>query len=71
MIVAESNGRGRDKSGPYGQYTWRSEEARRAAQALEHANEGEFNLDTIDLSAITPIDALNLLFLMQKKRNRR
>ena len=51
-------------------YTWKSEEARLAAQALEQMNGSEIDLNNIDLCAITPLDALNLLFLMQKKRRR-
>jgi DNA mismatch repair protein MutS len=49
-------------------YQWQTAEARLAAQVLEQANEGEADLHTIDLCAITPLDALNLLFLMQQKR---
>ena len=46
-------------------------QARQVAQALEQADEPESVLDTIDICGITPLDALNLLFLIQKKRNRR
>ena len=49
-------------------YEWQSEEARLAAHALEHGDGQERDLDAIDLCAITPLDALNLLFMMQKKR---
>jgi len=49
-------------------YQWKSEEAHLAAQVLEQTNGSETNLNSIDLCAITPLDALNLLFLMQKKR---
>ncbi len=49
-------------------YTWQSEEARIAANALEQAGDENVELDAIDVSAITPLDALNLLFLLQKKR---
>jgi DNA mismatch repair protein MutS len=49
-------------------YQWKSAEARLAAQVLEQSNGNETDLNTIDLCAITPLDALNLLFLMQKKR---
>ena len=63
LMVAEANGH-------YGQYTWQSEEARRAAQALEHAGGGEPDFDSIDVCAITPLDALNLLFTLQKKRSK-
>ena len=51
-------------------YEWQSEEARLAALALENGNGQEPDLYTIDVCAITPLDALNLLFLMQKKRNK-
>jgi len=63
LMVAESNGR-------YGQYEWQSEEARRAARVLENTHEMEPDLDMVDVCAITPLDALNLLFLMQKKRSK-
>ena len=59
--VAEKNGR----------YEWQSDEARMVAVALEQAN-GNGNgpdLNAIDLCAITPLDALNLLFLMQRKKS--
>src|SRR5712692_9045170 len=49
-------------------YSWKSEEARNAALALEQTDGGAPDLNSIDLCAITPLDALNLLFLMQKKR---
>ncbi len=63
LMVAETNGN-------YGRYEWQSEEARRIAQLLEHARSGQDDLDAIDVCAITPLDALNLLFLLQKKRSR-
>jgi len=63
LMVAESNGR-------YGQYEWQSEGARRAARVLENMYEMEPHLDMVDVCAITPLDALNLLFLMQKKRTK-
>jgi DNA mismatch repair protein MutS len=53
-----------------GHYEWQSEEANRAAQALEQAHDMEPDLDAIDVCAITPLDALNLLFMMQKKKSR-
>ncbi len=40
------------------------------ASALEQANGTEPDLDAIDVCAITPLDALNLLFLMQKKKSK-
>ena len=51
---------------------WRSEEARAIAASLEGADgcEREQVLDTINVNAITPLDALNLLSLLQKKRSR-
>jgi DNA mismatch repair protein MutS len=63
LMVAEANGH-------YGRYEWQSEEARRAAEALEHVNGMEPDMDGVDVYAITPLDALNLLFLMQKKRSK-
>ena len=51
-------------------YAWQSEEARFVAHAFEQSSGQEADLDTIDLCAITPLDALNLLFLIQKKRNK-
>jgi DNA mismatch repair protein MutS len=51
-------------------YAWQSEEAQYVAAMLEQG-EMEPELDDIDVGAITPIDALNLLFLLQKKRNKR
>jgi len=60
LMVAEANGR----------YEWQSEEANRAAQALEQAHDMEPDLDAIDVCAITPLDALNLLFMLQKKKSR-
>lgn len=58
VFVAEGNGR----------YEWQSEEARLAAQVLER--EAGTDLDSIDVCAITPLDALNLLFVLQKKRRK-
>jgi DNA mismatch repair protein MutS len=51
-------------------YEWQSEEARIVAQTLEQVNGTEPDLNAIDVCAITPLDALNLLFLMQKRRNK-
>ncbi len=59
-LVAEGNGR----------YEWQSEEARLVAHALEHGDGKEPDLNAIDVCAITPLDALNLLYMMQKKRIR-
>ncbi|HEU0000670.1 MAG TPA: DNA mismatch repair protein MutS [Ktedonobacteraceae bacterium] len=70
-IVAEENGTyavGTLASALRVTYAWKSEEARLAAQALEEMDGSEADLNSIDLCAITPLDALNLLFLMQKKR---
>jgi len=53
---------------PAGDYEWQSEEARLAAQRLEQAKVTPSELDQIDVCAITPLDALNLLFVMQRKR---
>jgi len=49
-------------------YEWQSEAARLAAQKLERVDGTVDDLDTVDVCAITPLDALNLLFMMQKKR---
>ncbi len=49
-------------------YEWQSEEARLAARRLEHIDGTRPGLDEIDVCAITPLDALNLLFVMQRKR---
>ncbi|HET9919667.1 MAG TPA: hypothetical protein VFQ30_07490, partial [Ktedonobacteraceae bacterium] len=56
----------------YWRYQWQSDAARIAAEAFERAGEGEQepDLDEIDICAITPLDALNLLFIIQKKRSR-
>jgi DNA mismatch repair protein MutS len=50
------------------EYAWQTEEARLAALNLERSIVTLSDLDVIDISAITPLDALNLLFAMQKKR---
>ncbi len=60
VLVAESNER----------YEWQSEEARLVAQTLELDGQ-ESSLDTIDVCAITPLDALNLLFTLQRKKRKR
>ncbi|MGB8343796.1 MAG: hypothetical protein WCD86_02875 [Ktedonobacteraceae bacterium] len=49
-------------------YEWQSEEARRIADALEEDNGYQPDLDQIDVSSITPLDALNLLYVLQKTR---
>ncbi|MEO8955500.1 MAG: DNA mismatch repair protein MutS [Ktedonobacteraceae bacterium] len=59
VLVAESNER----------YEWQSEEARLVAQTLEHDGQ-ESSLDSIDVCAITPLDALNLLFMLQRKKRK-
>ncbi|GAC1617515.1 MAG: DNA mismatch repair protein MutS [Ktedonobacteraceae bacterium] len=53
----------------YEQYEWQSEEARAVALAIAQANGTSPDLDAINVYAITPLDALNLLFFMQKKKN--
>ncbi len=53
-----------------GRYEWQSDEARYVATLMEQG-EMEPDLDDIDVCAITPLDALNLMFLLQKKRNKR
>jgi DNA mismatch repair protein MutS len=52
-----------------GGYEWQSEEARQVAVSLEQTHESDVDLDAINVYAITPLDALNLLCLLQKKRN--
>ena len=59
-VVAEHSGR----------YEWQSEEARLAAQVLEQSAGIEQSLESIDVCAITPLDALNLLFTLQKKKRK-
>jgi DNA mismatch repair protein MutS len=49
-------------------YAWQTQEALLAAQKLEHHAGDPSDLDVIDVCAITPLDALNLLFMLQKKR---
>jgi DNA mismatch repair protein MutS len=51
-------------------YAWQSAEARLAAQELERVGDVgtvEHTFERLDLCAITPLDALNLLFLRQRK----
>lgn len=55
---------------PTTNYEWQSAEASSIAEALQHADDTENGLDSIDVCAITPLDALNLLFLLQKKRSK-
>ena len=80
LLIAETNGRydlpvgarfitPNEPNNTSTHYEWQSEEARIAAQTLEQANGAEPDLNVIDVCAITPLDALNLLFLMQKRRN--
>jgi DNA mismatch repair protein MutS len=71
MMVSDGNGHYNAVMGSIGlkrQYEWQTDEARVAAQNLEQAAGTLSDLDVIDISAITPLDALNLLFIMQKKR---
>ncbi len=71
-VAAEGNGRyemGARFIALQQNYEWQTEEARLAAQKLDHHIDGPSDLDAIDVCAITPLDALNLLFVMQKKRN--
>jgi DNA mismatch repair protein MutS len=50
-------------------YAWQSAEGRSVGQSLAEKSEDVASLlDEIDVCAITPLDALNLLFAMQKKR---
>ena len=71
MMVADGNGHyraGMKSIGLKREYEWQTEEARFAAQNLDKAVGTLADLDVIDISAITPLDALNLLFIIQKKR---
>jgi DNA mismatch repair protein MutS len=50
-------------------YTWQSAEGRAVGEGLmDHGEDVAALLDEIDVCAITPLDALNLLFAMQKQR---
>lgn len=54
---------------PANSYGWQSVEGRAVGQTLtENGNDLTALLDEIDICAITPLDALNLLFAMQKRR---
>jgi DNA mismatch repair protein MutS len=54
---------------PESNYAWQSAEGHAVGQTLAESGEDlTALLDTIDVCAITPLDALNLLFAMQKKR---
>ncbi|HWS83755.1 MAG TPA: DNA mismatch repair protein MutS [Ktedonobacteraceae bacterium] len=69
--VAEVNGQYTSGDGypsPQKTYEWQSDEARLAALALEQLDGMDAELEAIDLCAITPLDALNLLFLLQKRK---
>jgi DNA mismatch repair protein MutS len=70
VVAPKRNGKGRKIAERPERYAWQSEEAQYVAAMLEQG-EMEPELDDIDVCAITPIDALNLLFLLQKKRNKR
>ncbi|HEX7733845.1 MAG TPA: hypothetical protein VF458_03255, partial [Ktedonobacteraceae bacterium] len=60
------NGRVADSKGDY---TWQSEEGRAVGQIIaEQGEDFAALLDEIDVYAITPLDALNLLFAMQRRR---
>lgn len=70
-LVAETNGTyfaGHHTASTLLTYNWQSEEGRSIARVLEEGQEGAVDLDSIDICAITPLDALNLLFLLQKRR---
>ena len=71
VMLAEGNGHSnwnKESASLKREYEWQTEEARFAARNLEQAVGTLSDLDVIDISAITPLDALNLLFIMQKKR---
>ncbi len=68
-ISRRTKKRGRRGNSDYDGFVWQSEEAQIAALTLEHyTDDEEINLDDVNLYAITPLDALNLLFMLQKKR---
>jgi DNA mismatch repair protein MutS len=74
-MVAEGNGRSESERSnalivSNRNYEWQSDEARLVAHALENGNGKEPDLDAIDVCAITPLDALNLLYMMQKKKSK-
>src|SRR5712691_6601350 len=73
QMLAEGNGQYNEVQfiAPDKHYEWQSEEARFVAQSLKNGNGKQPDLDAIDLCAITPLDALNLLFIIQKKRSKR
>jgi DNA mismatch repair protein MutS len=55
-------------SEPASHYDWQSEEAQRIARDLAT---GLADIDQIQLSSITPLDALNLLFFLQRSRRKK
>ncbi len=72
-IVAEADGNyvtAQQMEARSGTFDWQSEEARFIASSLERSGDPDTLLDNIDISAITPMDAMNLLFLWQKKKSR-
>ncbi len=71
--TVNGNGNGLKVAGGRWRYTWQSEAARAAAETLERAGEDgqDADLEAVDICAITPLDALNLLFIMQKKRQKK
>jgi DNA mismatch repair protein MutS len=73
-LVAESNGDyatgHRYLQTSLGHFEWQSEEARFIASSLEQSLEPDVLFEHIDISAITPMDAMNLLFVWQKKKSR-
>ncbi|GHO73636.1 DNA mismatch repair protein MutS [Ktedonobacter sp. SOSP1-85] len=64
----ESNGRVAESQASY---HWQSEEARQIAQRLEAGEGSADDLELINLYAITPLDALNLLSLLQNCQKKR
>jgi DNA mismatch repair protein MutS len=68
---AHENGYCGYSTSPAHGYNWQSAEGRTVGQTLEeNAGDVAALLDEIDIYAITPLDALNLLFAMQKKRQK-
>jgi DNA mismatch repair protein MutS len=70
LSVAEGKVNGKDAYAMPANYRWQSVEARGIAEALERSEDGFDPLDGVDVYAITPLDALHLLLLRQKKQSR-
>lgn len=68
-LLAEEGNLYRDVPSTESVYTWQSEEGQSIGERLKITS-GDLTvlLDEIDICAITPLDALNLLFAMQRQR---